>query len=92
MVSCLVFDISSSYVPSIGSGDAQDLTINVGEFRPLKVRAINIEGVLLPSVLEPEDFSGLLLIFIWVDVSWDVGGNSDGFGDFGVGEAIGLLV
>lgn len=92
VVSGAFLDVSLLYVPGIGSGEAQDLSIDWGEFWPLEVGAVRIEGVLLLSVLESKELSRTVLVSFGVDVGGDVGVDPDFLGDVSVREAIGLLV
>ncbi len=65
-------NVLSSDVPGCGPGEPHDFSIDWGEFRPLKVGAVRIEGVFLPSVFESEELSGVSLILFGIDVCGDV--------------------
>ncbi len=92
MVGGAILDVPSSELPGHGSGLSHDFSIDWGEFGPLKVWPINIEGVFFSSVLESEKFSRTSLFFVWVDVSGDIGQglNSDGLGDVLIDKGIGV--
>ncbi len=75
VVSGSYLDIPLSDIPCVRSGDPQDRAVDFGEFGPLEVWPVDIKGVLFPSVLEPKEFSGLSLVFFWIDVSGDIGHN-----------------
>lgn len=92
MVRDAFFDISSLKVPCVGSGESQDLSIDWGEFWPLKIGAVGIKGVFFPLVLKPEEFSGSSLVFFGVNVCGDVREDSNLLGDVGIGEFVWFLV
>lgn len=82
----MVLNISPSEVPGVGSGNAKDLSVDWGEFRPLVIRAIWIKGVVPCSVLDPEELP-------WGDVVGDCGSYSYSFGKGGrLGIGVGVRV
>ncbi len=86
-------DVSSPGVPCVSPGRTEYKSVNLGEFWPLEVGAVCIEGVFLPSVLELKELPGHSLVGVMdLDVFGDVRGVSDLFGDISVGESIGLLI
>ncbi len=88
----MILDVPSPELPRGDSGLAQDLSVDRGELWPLEVWAIDIKGVFLPSVLEPEEFSAASLVLVRVDVSGDIGRweDSDGLGNVLIHEGIGV--
>ncbi len=86
-------DIPSSDVPGIASGSAEDDSVDMGEFWPLKVGAVCIKGVLFPMVVESEELSCSLLVVVEdMDVLGDVGYSSNFFGDVGLWESARLVI
>ncbi len=79
----MILNIPSSEFPGSDPGCPHDLSVDWGEFWPLEVRSVNVEGVFLPSVLEPKELPRSMLVFIRVDVSGNIGWglDSDGFRD-----------
>ncbi len=61
-----------------------------GEFWPLEIRAVNVEGVLFSSGLLEEDLSWGVLILFGIDVTGDVGVDSNLLGDVSLDEGIGV--
>ncbi len=88
----MILNVAPLELPCGGSGCSHDLSINWGELWPLEIGPIDIEGVLFPLVLEPEELPRGVLVLIRVDVSGNIGRglDSDGFGDVVVDEGIGV--
>ncbi len=93
-----VFNVSSSKLPCHGSGGTHDFSVNGGEFWPLKVRAIDVEGVLLSSGLEEKELLQGSLVIVGIkivgdggwDIFGDVGADSNLLGDVPVNESVGV--
>ncbi len=90
MVGGSVLDIESSHLPCGDSGLSKDLSIHWGEFRPLKIGAINVKDVLLPSDSAEEDLSRSSSILFGIDVVGDIGADAYLFGDVVVDEGVGV--
>ncbi len=90
MVGGPVLDVESSYLLCGDSCLSKDLSIHGGEFGPLEVGAVGVEGIFFPSVLGEEDLSRGLLVFSRVNVTGDVGADSNLLGDISLDEGIGV--
>ncbi len=90
MVGGSVLDIEVSYFPCGDSGLPKDLSIHRGEFGPLKIRAVSVEGILLPSGSGEEDLSRGLLIFSGVNVTGDIEADLNLLRDVSLNEGIGV--
>ncbi len=94
-----VLDVESLHLPCGDSCLSKDLSVHGGEFGPLEVGAIDVEGILLPSTPVEEDFSWCALIFfvidsgVWgCDIFGDVGADSNLLRDVSLDEGIGVGV
>ncbi len=91
-----VLDVSSSEFPGHCPGSPHDLSVDIAKFWPLEVGVINIEGVLLSSGVEEEEFPRGSLILVGIDgigdddVFGDVGADSNLLGDVPVDEDVGV--
>ncbi len=89
-----VFDILSPELPCRCSGNPHDVSINLLELWPLKVGAVDIEGVLLPSGFEVKELSRGSVIFgvglVARDILRDVGADSNLLRDVPVDEGVGV--
>ncbi len=93
-VDCSFFDVASSKLPCRNPGGPHDVSVDLIEFGPLEVGAVDIEGILLPPEVEGEEFSrGSLVLGIGLvgrDITGDVGADSNLLGDVSVDEGVGV--
>lgn len=87
----LLLNVSAPDLPGGSLGLSKESNVNSSEFGPLEVRAVCIEGVLFPLVLESESFSAGSCIVDRVDsdVLRDIRSSSNLFGDV-MGEEVGI--
>ncbi len=85
-----VLNVESSHLLCGDSGLSENLSIHGGEFGPLEIGAVDIEGILLSSGSGKEDLSRSLMIFPWFDVTGDIGADLNLLGDVSLDEGIGV--